>query len=274
MTVRELKHKVYSLAHLPVSDTDLLFGMALKLALDKIRTELLISEEIKIYIPPCRPSVKYPALIHYSGEKKSLPLTGRAYSLSVSGKGHFTVRDGYDCIRYDFDTEMSRFRGFINTGGEICFEGDYTYTVLDFACYSDIMSNREEDIPDGSEQRYINLADKGVLKLLTHPTDCFGKNIDGARIVGTMLCLPSDFYGAVCFEAIRLSKECGSDEDKVDIPDRYFSLLPPLVAALLFSDDDEELAAKCEKMYENLKKELNLIEQPHASISVQTNGWA
>ena len=218
--------------------------------------------------------MKHPVIVHYSGEKKSLPLVGRAYSLSVSGKGHFIVRDGYDCIRYDFDTDSSLFRGFINTGGEISFEGDYAYTVVDLVCYTDIMSNREEDIPDGGEQRYISLADKGIIKVITPPVDRHGVSIDGARIVGDGLCLPSDFYGAVCFEAIRLSKECGSDEDKVDIPDRYFSLLPPLVAALLFSDDDEELAAKCEKMYENLKKELNLIEQPHASISVQTNGWA
>ena len=274
MTVRDLKHKVYSLARLPINESDALFNSMLGFAIDKIRTELLISEEKRLYITPYRPTVSVPRLVHYSGEEKSLPISGRAYSLGVVGKGYFTVRDGYDILRYDFDTNMSRFRGFIKNGGEICFCGDYTYTVVDFVCFSEITSDKESDIPDGTSERYINLTDEGILRVLSHPTDIEGNPIKDARIIGELLAIPSDFSGVVKLEAIKLSREYTSDEDEVDLPSGYSSLLPPLVASLFFCDDDEELAEKCEKIYENLKKELNLLTRPHAITMVQTNGWA
>jgi hypothetical protein len=274
MTVKELKSEVYSLAGLPEAETDTLFTSTLRLALDKIRTELIITDEIRIYITPCRRSVSIPKFIHHSGENKSLPITGRAYSLGVSGKGYFTVKDGFNVLRYDFDTEYTRFRGFIKEGGEICFAGDYAYTVFDFVCFSDIPSNREEDIPDGVSERRIDLTKKGIIRPVTQPTDGCGEPIEGAHFLGDTLILPEYFEGTLRFEAVRLSRECSFDDDEVDIPYGYYALLPPLVASLLFIDDDRELAEKYEKVYENLKKELNSLSPTCSVTRVQTNGWA
>ena len=274
MTVRELKYEVYSLAGLPVAEADNLFSSSLRLALDKIRTELLITDEIRIYIAPCRPTVSIPRLRHRSGERKSLPITGRAYSLGVSGKGYFTVRDGYRILRHDFDTEYTRFRGFIKEGGEICFAGEYAYSVFDFVCFSDIPGDREEDIPDGVGEIRIDLAAKGILRPITQPTDGFGVPIEGARIVGDLLVLPKDFEGVLRLEAVRISRACSSDTDEIDIPLRYHTLLPPLVASFIFIDDDKELAEKYGRVYEDLKKELNSLSLPCSPTRVLTNGWA
>lgn len=274
MTVKELRYDVYALAGLPESEENARFTSALGAALDKMRTELLITDEIGIYLTSCRPTVSIPMLIHRSGESKSLPISGRAYSMGVSGKGYFTVRDGYRTLRYDFDTDYTRFRGFIKDGGEICFAGDYTYTVFDLLCFSDIPSDREEDIPDSVSERRIDLLKRGVLRPVTQPTDGSGEPIEGARILGDTLILPASFEGAVRLEAIRRSKPPSSDTDEVDIPSKYTFMLPPLVAALLFIDEDEALAEKCGKIYEDLKKELNSLPTPRTVVKVQTNGWA
>lgn len=274
MTLKELKGEVYSLARLPISQHDPLFSRALRLALTRLRTELMITEEKRIYVRPRRPTVSIPAFIHRSGEEKTLPLSGRAYSLLVSGKGHFTVKDGGDSLRYDFDSDGERFCGFIKKGGEICFGGNFTYTVLDYVCFEDITSDRTSDIPDGECRIGIDLASEGILRVVSVPTDEYGRPIDGIGAVGDRLILPPRFSGTVRLEIIRIPRECVSDEDTVDLPTGYTPLLAPLVASLLFIDDDPELSEKCGKIYENMRKELNPSTKPSSPAKVQTNGWA
>ena len=274
MTLKELKNQVYSLARLPVPSADPLFGQTLGFALNKMRTDLIIAEEKRIYIRSHRPLISIPRLLHRSGEKKSLPISGRAYSLWASGKGYFTVIDGGSCLRYDCDTDGERFYGFINEGGEICFEGDYLYTVTDFVCFAELTSDRADDIPKSAYDSFVDLTAEGILKLLSAPTDAYGTPISGARTVGDRLLLPAGFEGEIRLEVIRMPRVCLSDEDTVDLPAGYAPLLAPLAASMLFLDDDRELAEECGRMYENMRKELDLQTKPKPPMQVRTNGWA
>lgn len=276
MTVRELKNEVYSLARLPIGEADGLFMSSLRRALLRIYAELKISDTKRLYITPCHQLSKIPQLIHYKGETKTLPLTGRAYSLKVSGKGYFTVRDGLDVLRYDFDSEEIRFCGFIKNGGEISFCGDYAYTVYDFVTYSSSFSDREEDIPDGSPYRTIDINLGGdFLMPLSYPTDRRGVAIKGMSIWGTKLTFAADFSGEVYLKYVKMPKKCtDSDEDIIDLPPNCSALLAPLVASLILIDDDYELSEKYERIYQTSKNELGGLYTSHSAEYVMTEGWA
>ena len=275
MTLRELKNEVYSLSFIPTEETGTRFIYAVKRALAMIYSELRLTAQKKILIHHIRPTARFSSIVHKANESTTLPLAGRAYYLELSGKGYFIVRDGAISTRYDFDSDRAVFRGFIEKGGEIEFLGEFSYTVVKLVTFSELVSDRREDIPDGDAPR-INLAEfDDFCALAELPKDSRGNEIKLSAIDGSLITLDEDFVGEVNISYIRRPRGVFEDDNSpIDLPGQYIPLLAPLVAFFILLDDDTSLAEGYKKIYEQMLVSFKQGLSKKKSEYVKTNGWA
>lgn len=275
MTLRELKNEVYSLSFIPTEETGTRFIYAVRRALAMIYSELRLTSVKKVLIPDIRPISNFSGILHKGNESASLPLAGRAYYLRLSGKGHFIVRNGVLRTRYDFDSDCAVFRGFIKNEGKIEFLGEFCYTVERLLTFSELISDRLEDIPDGEAPR-INLDEfKDFSALAETPKDSEGNEIPLLRHDGNTVTLPEGFVGEVTIRYIRRPYDVFDDDGLViDLAGQYLSLLAPLVTFFILLDDDASLAESYKEIYEQMLLSVKQNLAKKSAEFVKTNGWA
>ncbi len=275
MTLKELKNRVFSAAHITGEGGDLLFREALTTALFSLYAELKPTLTRSIFINPIDRIFTIPRLILRCGETKTLPLTGRAYSMRLSGAGEIAVRDGIGVLRRRFDTEDLLIRDFIGKGGDMELYTDKGFTVYDFTLYRSALSDREEDIHDGSPYRVIDFSKyKDHLAFISLPKDRLGNVIPGSSYEGQLLTLPAGFSGEIRVSYLIRPEIPTDDGAQLNIKDAYLPLLTPLILSRILTEDDPELSERHASVYSDMVKSFGRVKNGGTEEKVITNGWA
>ncbi len=276
MTISELKNSAYTLADLSGADADAIFINSLSAALLTLYSDLKITGRKKIFINRTHPDTYIKRLVHRAGEKTILPFTGRAYSMTVSGVGYFTIYDGANSTKHTFDCDKKLYRGFISSGGSIEFSGDHLYYIYDFSLFDEALSDRTDDIPRGSDTRCIDLSDdENFLALLALPKTKDGRTLPGASYEDGTLLIPSDFEGELWLRYLKKPKSPVMDDEAViDIPRSYEALLLPLLLSLMLTKEDADVAEQYRGIYKDMLENLRDIPKDHVREYVVTDGWA
>ncbi len=275
MTLRELKNEVHSLSFISPGEQGGLFFSSVKRALSIIFCQLKITNCQEFSVEPLPIVSHYENLIHNGKEIKTLPLAGRAYSLRLSGKGRVVIVDGMITQSKNFDSEDITIRGFIENGGQIRFEGDFSYRIVDFATFSDVRSDKIEDIFSAENDCVVDMNYKKDFFSFVSANDENNLPIKGCYTCGTKLHLPKGFKGKVLVTYRRCPKELFEDDESIiDIPEQYKSLLALLVAAFTLTDDNPELSEKYMSIYDKAVGDMKEAKGTLDSVWVRTNGWA
>ncbi len=275
MTVKKLKTVALKTARLTGEDADMLFRSAYDAAIFKLYNDLRLKKSLSLSVDRIRRLVYIPRIIHLGGETKTLPIAGRAYSLTVRGKGEMLVRDGAMTKSISFDTDSTVFKDFIKQGGEISFSGNYFFTVEDFSLYSEIFGGDISDIPSCGRLRVIDFSkykDFGIFLGLAK--DERGRAIAGSHYEDSLLYIPADYSGVLCVEYLRRASPMPDDSGAdIDIPKAYEPLLLPLLLSYLLAEEDSDMAENYKKIYTDMCPSIS-ADPSSGHDGVITNGWA
>ncbi len=177
-----------------------------------------------------------------------------AYSFRVYGKGSCSIKDSSGTKSRSFSCGTVNIRGFIS-GEEatLTFFSDTAFTILDLYAFSSVRSESENDIPIIKDTSEYTITDfiSNFLYATRSPYDKNGNPIEGAKILGNILTLPSSFFGEVFISYKGLPKALSIDERDadIDVPKRCEHLCPILTAAYIWLDDDAEKASYYMQIY-------------------------
>ena len=279
MTYSELRCEVTALGFDDIIEREELLVSSINRALRTIFSERAVTRTVKLFSPGQRIVSRVREIRHTGGIDMTLPLAGRAYSMRVSGVGRVTVRDGNEERSFDFSSNSELIRGYLHTGGEVTFCGDYSYSVYDLITYSEAYSDNTEDIPDGSATRTfdIRMSYGDFLSFASLPRDNRGKCIQNCTLCDGKLEIDSEYCGEITLTYRRLPRTVtGAVADEViDVPEEYAHLLALLVASYVWLDDDEDKAKYYKELYSEMLRSLG--NSTYSSIAVgytDTNGWA
>ena len=202
----------------------------------------------------------------------------KSYYFEVSGKGSFTVGlkhkngnivwDNNNAKSFDSKTFIS-FRGFITYNealfdkmnpahseltdeAVISFEGPYSYTIRNLAMYDKVYSDNAADIsPYGSKPVYdISELVEDFEKFDTPPIDFNGNHLyEGYDIENCKVYLPIDKQGIYTLNYLHKVTAISHDADfsasstsviHIDLEDDLAALLPNLIAAYVWLDDEAD----------------------------------
>ena len=278
MTLSDLRLEVSALGFDTASEGDAVLIAAANRAHREIFSDIRPLGKFTFYARKTEPSSLTDELSFRGGEEISLPLSGRAFSMHVSGKGRYSVRDSLGSQSEDFDTHGALVRGFINGNATLTLSGSYSFKVTRLATYSEVYSAELSDIPDGTAQKVYDLRrmipDYSSFSSL--PTDADGNEISSAELSDGTLTLPKDYSGTVRVRYVRLPKRIASEGDtEIDIPEEYSHLLPLLTASYVWLDREPEWAAHYRELYrysiDRIRKDsVTTLTTRYRDI----NGWA
>jgi hypothetical protein len=229
----------------------------------------------------------------------------KSYYFEVCGEGEFYVRcvkvkitnDGKKLIEYDqgFLTEFKsksfeKQKGFIKFNGafidkmmesnsetnyytgevQICFGGDYDYTIRNLAFYDRVYSAEEDDIVPFAKTVGYNAAlltdDFGTFD--TPPLDSNGMHLfEGYSIDGSTVYLPANKQGVYTVNYLHkvalvpLTASINGAPIDIDLEDDLAALLPNLIAAYVWLDDEPEKSQYYYNLYlaraDQIKRQTN-----------------
>ena len=278
MTLKELSSEICSLGFDSYSKLDMTLVFAARRALTSIFSELHVTEEAKLFVASHKPTTKVKRLCHKGGGAEALPLSGKAYAMTVSGRGCVTITDGFDSFSINFNSDSKLIRGFLKQGGRAVFSGDYSYDVYNVVTYDDVFGPEVSSIPDGDGFIKIDarktIENFGGFASAAH--DEFGKVVKSAILTDGTIKLPDDFCGEL---NLRYKKTPSlptltSPDEEIDIPDEYAMLLPLLTAFYVLLDDEPEKAEIYKSAYSEAR---NCIKKGAYSLAcagyADVNGW-
>ena len=185
------------------------------------------------------------------------------------------------------------YRGFITVDGEfkrglfrLRFSGEYVYSIKNVAMYDRLYSNSVSDIPSyepftrydisGLTDDFLALASPPILDDDTHLLLNQGYLVENGRVV----LLPFDAKGVYRIQYHRApamlvnSGSAGTDETTIDLDPDLCALLPTLVAAYVWVEDEPSKAEYYMALYRELAAD---VERRHKSMKPVvirgTNGW-
>ena len=278
MTLRELSGEIFAMGFDAFArlDTSLLF--AAKRALYEIYRELRITNTAKLYVTAKLPTSKVKRLHHKGGGAEALPLSGKAYAMTASGKGCITVFDGANSKKFLFDSDSKVIKGFLKYGGRAVFSGEASFDVYNIVTFDEIFGEDETSIPNGDKTVTIKARDvlHDFLCFISPPLDAEGKLIGAAVLEDGAITLPTSYDGDINIKYQRLPTPPSLSEPdaEIDIPREYEMLLPLLTAFYVLLDDNEELAETYKKTYLEM---LKCFKKGTYSLSyggyADVNGW-
>ena len=278
MNLKDLHNEVCALGFDDYIECDGALATAANCALRMIFAERGVLCDTTFYVKSAAPATRVPHLCHKSGEELTLPLSGRAYSLRVVGRGELLITDGADRRLITFDTDGELIRGFLNKGGSISLRGDYAYSVFDLCTYSDAFSNTTESIPDGSGRRicYLPLLVEDYGSVTGAVRNGADSPIPDACIIGDTITLPEEYEGAVRLTYCRTPRRIDAEhpEERIDIPSELEPLLPMATAAFICLEGDAEKSEYYTALYRRMLAAVNTRNKVYAPHEYRTNGWA
>lgn len=278
MTLRELQTEVSALGFDSTVDCDALFITSANRALDLIYDECCITGDVSILTvrPPVLKHID--ALVHIGGAVDALPISGRAYSMYVSGDGLITVETGGESHSASFSGKNVLVRGFINGNGVMTFSGDSGYSVTSLYIYGEIFGDKESDIPDGTDLHFYDVREyvNDFVSFVSPARDHKGNIIKNATLSDGKLIIRGEYNGAVHLTYRRSPKRVTGDLDStIDVPRDEEARLSILTAAFLWLDDDEEKAKYYMQLYREFRtKHRDVSVGSGTAEYVNENRWA
>lgn len=280
MTLRELQTEVSALGFDSTVECDALFITSANRALGIIFDERCVTGDVRI-LAVCPPVLKHiDAFVHQGGEVDALPVSGRAYSMCLSGTGVVTIEANGEVRTESFNGKSVHMRGFINGDGKIIFSGDSGFTVSSFNVYGEIFGSSESDIPDGSELHFYDVSAMvdDFVSFVSPARDSKGNIIKNATLSDGKLIIRGEYNGAVHLTYRRSPARISSVLDtKIDVPREDEARLSILTAAFLWLDDDGEKARYYMQLYREFgesRKEIAPTTYGGTAKYVDVNGWA
>lgn len=166
----------------------------------------------------------------------------------------------------------------------LCFHGDYTYFVKNPALWDEIFSGNGNDVPAFSAFVKYDIANMVGDFLGFEAPPIKSKNGfeylgNGYRIEsGRVLVLPYEARGSYDVQYKHKptpidSKSPATDETEIDLDDECASLLPLLVAAYIWLEDEPEKASYYMDLYRERATEIRAYKRNFSPAEYVTNGW-
>lgn len=169
----------------------------------------------------------------------------------------------------------------------ITFEGDYAYTVRNLAMYDKVYSDKEADIvPYGAAVGYNvkELVGDDFEKFATPPIDSNGYHLtDGYRIEDSTIYLPADKTGVYTINYLHKVKAIPLDADvsagstktvTIDLEDDLAALLPNLIAAYVWLDDEADKSQYYYNLYLQRAEQIKYNTRNLNPVEFKSvNGW-
>ena len=162
---------------------------------------------------------------------------------------------------------------------QITFKGDYDYTIRNLAMYDRVYSSSEESIPEYSSKIAYDITSfvNDFERFDATPIDSKGKRLyEGYSIEGNIIYLPLERQGVYTANYLHKVTAIPLDADfsasatttiEIDLEDDLAALMPNLIAAYVWLDDEAEKSQYYYSLYqqraEQIKrniKDLNPIE--------------
>lgn len=178
------------------------------------------------------------------------------------------------------------FDAFVTGAVRIRFVGEYIYHVKNIAMYGDIYSDDADDIPEYAPfYRYdIGRLTDDFLSLCSPPIkdddarDRLHRDYDTEN--GRVILLPYDAHG--CYEVryrrrvtpIETDDAAQDNESEIDLDEELCALLPNLVAAYVWAEDEPNLAQYYLTLYQTSAADLEKKTRNMTPIYMKSaNGW-
>lgn len=245
MTYNDLCAEVCALGFEPEIESEDRLLFATRRAMNIIFTERPLYKTLTLSKPKMIPSLKIECIEHSGGVTDTVSASAKAYSFITCGSGSYTVTDSFEKRTYFFNANEKLHRGFLRGDGKIEFTGDYFYTVYNIALFDELYGQNEKDIPllDGFYEYDVKEYTNDFLSYVSMPEDENGHPITGASVSGNIISIPTEYCGRVLLKyksAPTLIQ--GHENENLILPDGCEYLLPLLVAAYVWLDDDTDKA--------------------------------
>lgn len=260
-----------------IMDEDIFISSANR-ALGLIYSERAVTKEAVISNEAPRVLFYLPNYRHTGGEFTSYSLLGKAYSFKSSGNGYYKITDGYKTETHELYGNMKEHRGFLSSGGEITFFGDFAFSIYHLASFADRKSGdaRDVDIYDGRECLDAKAKISDFHSFTSLPKNEAGEEIPGASVREGIVYLPRGFFGEIylTYRCTPPTLSLFSKEEEIDIPKDTEELLPLLTASFMLLDDEPDKAEYYMSLYREMLGAVLRYHTRELSSEYITNGWA
>ncbi len=304
MTISELYKQVAQLGFEDSLEDDDRFYYAANRALLQVNK---IRPAISHYIINHKPLVNLVNESTFVPIEKDEDLTFEA----TGAKSYYFEADGNGIVYlelYDADTETWRiidtitlssaraflsYKGFVKDGGEFVvgtvrlrFTGEYFYSIKNVAMYRHLFSDEIQDIPAyESYTRYdISKLVENFMSFCSPPIQEAERNVilnQDYEIEGnSIVLLPYERKGVykIMYERrpipIEDTGDVTSDETTVDLDEELCSVLPILIAAYVWIDDEPQKSEYYMSLYRERANEIEYKAKDTAPVTIKSsNGW-
>lgn len=266
MTFKELTNDVLSLCRETNSSNEFLLP-AIRRAMRDIYTRKSMVKTVRLYSSGLRPTLYRKEIYIKGGTMLTVPLTGKAFSMRISGEGMYKIVDGdeVDVVEFNTGAESQLIRGLIHKGGTLSLYGYTSFMVFDLSVWEEIFSTRLANLPDGDQGVVFDIRalHEDFHSFISPARDAWGNPIEGSKLYDGVLEVPSDFRGEVILTYRILPTpplgNRGEDEEDeiVNIPKEYEHILSLLTAYYYILAKNMPLAELLKLEYERLMLSLD-----------------
>lgn len=225
----------------------------------------------------------------------------RAYCFEAKGKGTLFIERKKGSVwvligeRELSSAVFTLYRGFIRADGEFTDDevrlrfaahtgGDFVYFIKGVAMYARLLSDKEEDIPPCRERTEYDMPELAAdfLTFEVPPVvaqsgeECAEYGVEGGR----RLILPHGARGAFKVRYRRKpayiedTGEPESDGTEIDLDSELCTLLPNLIAAYVWADDEPDKAQYYLALYRERAQEIERREKNPSPVKITNkSGW-
>lgn len=276
MTYNELKSQVIRLGFDETVDDEELLAAAAGRALSLMFLDIPRLATARICVTAPVLTKVYKTVKHRGGQTEELELMGSAFSFLPHGEGAYTLIDGDEVGRVEFNGDCGYVKGKIESGlATLRFEGDGDFTVTTLATFDGVYAT-EDVIPEYTTHKLIDLATRlGDYRTLASPPRYpEGGTVTEAEPFGESLRLPFSFAGEIIIDYYRTPRRIERGNAILDLPSGAEELMPLLVASFLWLDDEPEKAQYYMALYRDAAAGFTRAARHESKRKYVTNGWA